>query len=45
MGKSLPSMASFFFVCDYLEISPKQFFDTDTYQPKEIFELEQNLKN
>ena len=44
MGKALPSMASFFFICDYLEISPKQFFDTDTCQPKEIYELEQNLK-
>lgn len=34
MGKALPSMASFFFICDYLEISPKQFFDTDTFNLK-----------
>lgn len=24
-GKALPSMASFFYICEYLEISPKDF--------------------
>lgn len=26
-GKSLPSMAAFFYICEFLEISPKEFFD------------------
>lgn len=24
--KNLPSMAAFFYICDYLEISPQEFF-------------------
>ena len=28
-GKSLPSLPAFFDICEYLEISPAQFFDID----------------
>ena len=28
-GKALPSMASFFFICEYLNITPYDFFDFD----------------
>lgn len=28
-GKSLPSLSIFFYICDYLEISPKDFFDVN----------------
>ena len=28
-GNNYPSMAQFFYICDYLGITPKQFFDTD----------------
>ena len=43
-GKALPSMSSFFFICEYLNISPKEFFDTDSEQPKELHILINNLK-
>lgn len=43
-GKALPSMASFFFICDYLGITPKEFFDTDSKQPLKMKKLESNLK-
>lgn len=43
-GKALPSMSSFFFICDYLHITPKEFFDTDSTDPNEIREITQNLK-
>lgn len=33
-GKALPSMAQFFNICDYLEISPMQFFDEDSASPR-----------
>jgi hypothetical protein len=29
-GINLPSMQAFFYICEYLEITPKEFFDTDT---------------
>ena len=43
-GKALPSMANFFYICDYLNITPKEFFDTESNRPKEIRIIEKNLK-
>ena len=28
-GRSMPSMKQFFEICDYLEITPLEFFDTE----------------
>ena len=33
-GKTLPSMTEFFAICDYFGISPVEFFDTRTSNPK-----------
>lgn len=35
-GKALPSMSGFFYICEYLNISPKDFFDTDNKTPEKI---------
>lgn len=35
-GISLPSMAVFFYICDYLGISPKDFFDISANDPSKI---------
>ena len=43
-GKAMPSMSAFFFICDYLGITPKEFFDTDAEQPEELRKLTKNLK-
>lgn len=43
-GKALPSMAAFFFICEYLGITPQEFFDTDSEQPEEIRKVTDNLK-
>lgn len=43
-GKALPSMSGFFYICEYLNISPKEFFDEDSEQPKELRSLIDNLK-
>lgn len=32
-GRSMPSMTEFLYICDYLEISPKDFFDADLENP------------
>jgi transcriptional regulator with XRE-family HTH domain len=34
-GKALPSMANFFYICEYLEITPMDFFNFDSSHPKE----------
>ena len=33
-GKTLPSMTEFFAICDYFEITPIEFFDTQQVNPK-----------
>ena len=38
-GKALPSMTVFFYICEYLGITPKDFFDTDTASPSKANEL------
>ena len=38
-GVNLPSMTVFFYICDYLDITPKEFFDTDTKNPTRANEL------
>ena len=43
-GKALPSMAAFFYICDYLKITPQEFFDMDSERPTELRELTDNLK-
>jgi len=32
-GKSLPSMSEFLTICDYFEITPRDFFNTDVEDP------------
>lgn len=43
-GKALPSMSGFFFICEYLGITPQEFFDTTSEQPEELRVLIRNLK-
>lgn len=43
-GKSLPSLAEFFYICDYLNISPRDFFDTELEEPLEIAKLVKTAK-
>lgn len=38
-GVNLPSMTVFFYICDYLGISPKDFFDVDNKNPTKAEEL------
>ena len=43
-GKSLPSMTAFFSICEYLGITPKDFFDEDSLNPERLCEIITNLK-
>ena len=38
-GTSFPSMTVFFYICEYLEISEKEFFDVETKSPSKSLEL------
>ena len=37
--KNLPSMSAFFYICEYLEISPQEFFEFDSKNPKKLDEF------
>ena len=37
--KSMPSMQAFFYICEYLQLSPKDFFDIDAKNPEKLNEL------
>lgn len=43
-GKSLPSLTEFFYICEYLGITPSEFFDMDSSQPEALRELTEKLK-
>ena len=42
--KSLPSMTVFFYICEYLSITPQEFFDDRTINPALLNELVKELK-
>lgn len=43
--KGLPSMIVFFYICDYLGITPMEFFDEDISCPQQISELIDGIKD
>ena len=43
-GKSLPSMAAFLSICDFLSISPSEFFDLDSKTPERLRSIINDLK-
>ena len=38
-GLSLPSMMGFFYICEYLDIEPAEFFSRDISSPAKVREL------
>lgn len=43
-GKSMPSLAGIFYICDYLCITPAELFDVGTENPARLNDLIANLK-
>lgn len=43
-GKALPSMAIFFYICEYLKVTPAEFFDIDSKNPAKLQSVISNLK-
>lgn len=44
-GKNYPSMESFFYICDYFGITPRDFFDVDSTSPAKAAELMEIIKS
>ncbi len=47
-GRSLPSLSEFLYICDYLSVTPKDFFDQDITEPlllRQLINLSQNMSD
>ena len=47
-GKALPSLSLFFYICDYLGVTPSEFFNTEILAPgasSQLFEKLQQLSS
>ena len=42
--QAFPSMQAFFYICEYFQISPKEFFDDDNFYPIKTSEIIKELK-
>lgn len=45
-GKSMPSLTGIFYICEYLKVTPSEFFDIDSTNPtksKELLEVVKGL--
>lgn len=38
-GRSLPSFAEFLYICEYLGVTPREFFDADLKEPQLVSKL------
>ena len=44
-GKSLPSLTGIFYICDYLEVTPSEFFDLESKNPSKLDSIIKDLKH
>ncbi len=43
-GKALPSMSLFFYLCDYLGISPAEFFEVENAAPAKTAQINRKIQ-
>ena len=43
-GKVRPSLDGFFFICEYLGVTPSEFFDTEIPNPSKLDSITEDLK-
>lgn len=41
--RTMPSMTGFFYICEYLGIGPKEFFDAETISPTKAAQIVQEI--
>ena len=44
-GKAFPSMMGFFYICEYLQITPVEFFDISDPNPDQVIRITENMKH
>lgn len=44
-GRSMPSLGEFLYICEYLGVTPKEFFDEDIKEPQLVQRLYQLTRN
>ena len=44
IGKASPSLEGFFYICDYLQVTPSQFFDLENKNPTKLDSIISDLK-
>ena len=42
--KAMPSMQGFFYICEFLKISPMEFFDSGIRNPEKVNDMMEDLK-
>lgn len=43
-GKTLPSVTGLLYICEYLGVTPSEFFDMDNKDPKKLDEITRDLR-
>lgn len=43
-GKSKPSLEGIFFICEYLGVTPSEFFDTESSNPSKLDAIIKDMK-
>ncbi len=43
-GRALPSLSEFLYMCDYLGVTPREFFDKDVKEPILVTQLYSTVK-
>ena len=44
-GRSMPSLGEFLYICEYLGVTPKEFFDEDMKEPQRVQRLCELTRN
>ncbi len=44
-GKAFPTMVNFFYICDFLGVTPQEFFDTGVPDPVAFKKLSEQIKH
>ena len=43
-GNAVPSLPGFFYICEYLDITPSEFFDFESENPAKLKKINEYLK-
>ena len=43
-GHNYPSMEAFFYICEYLDVTPSEFFDDGNSHPSEYREMQKDME-